>query len=157
MGRKLLGNLSLGDLEGLEGENKIDNILKIVDREPEDGIKIISGKEFSDLNIDINSNMIIIDVDKNNISSIIDILTKIYEKEFKIKIINNLNSGQETVYSISLGEVNTNGFEGSNVIFLTKIDKNIKRKYECVLCCKTQTRRLKASHNIGGAVVSDLF
>lgn len=108
----------------------IDKILKIVGKRPEDGIKVISSNGLSHLNIDINTNMLIINLDKNKLSSIIDILASIYGEDFQVKIINNLNLENERVYPIGIGEVNINELQGSDVIFLPKIDKKVKSLYD---------------------------
>lgn len=106
----------------------IDRILKIVHTDPEDGIKVISPRIFDGLNIDINSNMILLDINKNNVFKVKDILIKIYGKDYEIKIICDID--EEMEYTIPIEKVVNYALGSNNIIFIPKIDKRLKRLYD---------------------------
>lgn len=106
----------------------IDKILRIVDKDPRDGVKVISTKVFDGLNIDINANMILLDMDRDNILKVRDILMKIYGQDYEVQII--LDMDEAIVNTAPLKQVKNYGLNRNGIIFIPKIDKKMKRIYD---------------------------
>lgn len=108
----------------------IDRILMIVNRGPEDGIKILDSDKFNELTLDINSNTIILNVNKENILRLKSIIEEVYGGDYDVTIINNLGSNDEANSTVALEKIEDSLLESKNIVFLPKIDKKLKSSYD---------------------------
>lgn len=108
----------------------IDRILKIVRKNPEDGIKILDSEKFDELSIDINSNIILLNVSGDNILRLKSILSEVYGDDYEVSLIRNLGSNNEASCTVTLKKIEDSILGSINTIFLPKIDKKMKSIYD---------------------------
>lgn len=105
----------------------IDRILKMIDKNPKEGIKIVSIDDFDGLNIDINSNMILLSANIGNIINVKEIISKIYGNDYRVRLI---DKDENKIIDITIDELDKPLFRTEKAIFISKIDKKTERIYD---------------------------
>ncbi|TCS88013.1 tetrapyrrole methylase family protein/MazG family protein [Keratinibaculum paraultunense] len=121
------------EIEIITGVSFIEPILKLVERDPIEGLKIIDGTDFKFKDIDINVDCIVIQVYNTRVASNIKlVLSQVYGDEYRIYLINSAGvEDEEEIYNIYIYELDRmNNIGPLTSIYIPKVDKITKKIYD---------------------------